>query len=645
MQPPARRPYKGARPCDAKTADDGAARAAWVVLVMLGDAYVPGALVVAQSLRTVKTRHAVVCMVTADVTEAARAQLRELYDRVVEVPFIGYPSRPMPSAKQADMYGAWIARSYTKWNVLGLTDCAKTILVDADMLFLANCDELFELRAPAACYSFAWAEPWRRGGVPNGYGELAHGAQVPAAEVLRAVDGRGRAFVGAASIMLLAPDAARLRALHALLGAAAPQAYAAESGAVNGVDEISIAELYARAGTDWTHIHPRYTAIPWKTRWVSRDIRAYHYQGRKPWLMDADEWPDLKEWWTEARRLPAAAQAFIGLAAATALAPWTPVMVAAAELQLTRELVLRVTSASPHGPRTREPRAVMALMPWLAALAAASHGAKRGWSKLYRETTIGETDCNNDLAGTLIAHQLVAPQAAGALVRELVSRVAKRISRPPARIAAARVLAGADLLGYGAHYSTQIDQGIASHIAAAGAEATLASLMRHAAALSAVDPTGGPTLDRLGALYDQGFRFEGFATPFARVFAGREGASYCSAFPDTDKALGSLGEFFDVTSRAQLPAGNWLIQPPPAAAILAAAAARVIAMLEHDRDPNRVVLFVLDAPDARDAAAARAMLDAAKAKTAARATSAGGAIKGRLLMFYSLGPGAPVVTW
>src|SRR5579872_5164662 len=117
QQPAPRRPYRGgSSQSGAETKEPGAPRScAWVVLVMLGDGYVPGALVAAASLRARRTRHALVCMVTADVSEAARAQLRVLFDRVVEVPAVEHPSRPMPSEKQARMYGGWIARSYTKW--------------------------------------------------------------------------------------------------------------------------------------------------------------------------------------------------------------------------------------------------------------------------------------------------------------------------------------------------------------------------------------------------------------------------------------------------------------------------------------------------------------------------------------------------
>ena len=41
-------------------------KCAWVTLVMMKDSYIPGALVLAKSLREVKTKHSIVCMVTDD---------------------------------------------------------------------------------------------------------------------------------------------------------------------------------------------------------------------------------------------------------------------------------------------------------------------------------------------------------------------------------------------------------------------------------------------------------------------------------------------------------------------------------------------------------------------------------------------------
>jgi hypothetical protein len=103
----------------------GAARHAIVCLVMRGDAYVPGALVTAYSVRCAGTAAELVCMVTDDVSEAARTHLRAVFDRVVPVPYIRAPALPLATAKQRDRYGAWMSVACTKWNLLALDEYNK----------------------------------------------------------------------------------------------------------------------------------------------------------------------------------------------------------------------------------------------------------------------------------------------------------------------------------------------------------------------------------------------------------------------------------------------------------------------------------------------------------------------------------------
>jgi len=287
-------------------------RGAWVALVMRGDAYVPGALVTAQSLRRVRTRHALVCMVTADVTDGAREDLGRLYDCVVEVPYLRGQGGELGTLRQTELYGAWIAVSFTKWNCLGLTDWTKVVFVDADVLFLVNCDDLFDLPPPAACFASPWALPWSEGGLPNPYldggSPLAHGARVGPGAVRRGL--RENGFVASASLVVLGPGAGLMERLRALLVLPVPSLRG------SGADEVALARLFGAEKTAWAHIHPRYLTIPWKRCWS--DVRAFHYQGRKPWDTPPAEWPDLWDWWDVARGL---ARACPGLRCAGRLVP------------------------------------------------------------------------------------------------------------------------------------------------------------------------------------------------------------------------------------------------------------------------------------------------------------------------------------
>ena len=78
-------------------------RYAWVTLVMCGDSYAPGAIATGQSLLLTRTCADLICMVTPDVSAAARAALSTVW-QVVEVPYMEYPT-----PRRDDVYfGSWI---------------------------------------------------------------------------------------------------------------------------------------------------------------------------------------------------------------------------------------------------------------------------------------------------------------------------------------------------------------------------------------------------------------------------------------------------------------------------------------------------------------------------------------------------------
>ena len=126
---------------------------AYVTLVMLGDEYVKGAKVLAKSLLASGTSHDLVCMVTGDVDVAAREELSQVYHEVVEVEYISYECPPMLTKRQNQMYGQWIDKAFTKWQCLKFLQYEKIIYLDADHLVVKNIDHLFNLKAPAICFT------------------------------------------------------------------------------------------------------------------------------------------------------------------------------------------------------------------------------------------------------------------------------------------------------------------------------------------------------------------------------------------------------------------------------------------------------------------------------------------------------------
>jgi len=275
-------------------------KGAWVTLVMGGDRYIPGALVLGHSLRLVRTKFDTICMVTTDVSPQAVAELEQVFTYVRPVDRISVPSRPMRGKKQQTLYSQeFTSTIFTKWVCLSFTEYDKVVCVDADIAFQQNADDLFNLPTPAGTFDNPWygGEGW--------YGRIAHGDRVPPGTI-RAAYKDWKGYVVFGSLVVLSPSLADFQRLSTLLTAQTP--YGKDILATNGPDEIAITELYVPPTGEpkgvWTHIDPRYHLIPWKTyspplgKISPSEAFALHYFGKeKPWEMERGSWPDLKSWW------------------------------------------------------------------------------------------------------------------------------------------------------------------------------------------------------------------------------------------------------------------------------------------------------------------------------------------------------------
>jgi hypothetical protein len=188
------------------------------------------------------------------------------------------------------------------------------------MMFLQNCDELFDLPAPALTFSSPWGGAHGREGDLNAsYGDLQHGQVVPEAAIRR---GLARGIVGLACMVLLSPDATihaeMLRRLQARPQYGNPRC-------VSGFDEQLIADTLVNARVPIRHIHPQYNWIVGKHEWLgSRPPKTQQYYNGKPWdgvkcaadrgAVDASPWEDVRDWWHAAdeimQRDPSAASWF-----------------------------------------------------------------------------------------------------------------------------------------------------------------------------------------------------------------------------------------------------------------------------------------------------------------------------------------------
>lgn len=116
---------------------------------MLNDSYLPGALLLAAALRQQTTEADLVCLVTAEITPAARAGLALLFDQVVEVAKIFVPHARRQQRQDRPYW-------FTRLNALRLGAdgdlgfaYTKIVLLDADVLPLRHYDRLFLLNTPA----------------------------------------------------------------------------------------------------------------------------------------------------------------------------------------------------------------------------------------------------------------------------------------------------------------------------------------------------------------------------------------------------------------------------------------------------------------------------------------------------------------
>lgn len=296
---------------------------AWVVLVMLRDEYACGAAVVAQSLRQVGTKYPIWCAY-ADITPEAVAMLASHFDRVVEVPIIEQTCVPLKSAKQNIIYGSWIEKSFTKWNIMNpeLFPLERVVLLDADVNVLSSIDDIFDLSAPAATFSSPWVGPYVDGrrdartainhgnpycdiidGVPV---DLDHGAVV---EKWRLEVGLKCAIGPIANMVLVEPS---VKSHEIMLGRLRERPRFGSSACQSGHDEQLLARVWLDMNVPPTNIHQEYNWYVGKTSWLrpGQVPKTHQFYNGKPWRditssadRDRIKYDDVNAWWTVADSL------------------------------------------------------------------------------------------------------------------------------------------------------------------------------------------------------------------------------------------------------------------------------------------------------------------------------------------------------
>lgn len=112
---------------------------AWVTLAT-NDSYAVGALVLAASLRKVKTTRKIVIVTTSTISSSVSRQLNTAFDEVIVV-------EPMDSGDLSHlqlMNRPELGVTFTKLHVWTLTQFTKCVYLDADTLVVLNCDDMFD---------------------------------------------------------------------------------------------------------------------------------------------------------------------------------------------------------------------------------------------------------------------------------------------------------------------------------------------------------------------------------------------------------------------------------------------------------------------------------------------------------------------
>jgi glycogenin glucosyltransferase len=268
---------------------------AYVTFLCRNDGYLPGALVLAYALRQ-QTDNDLVCLVTDEISPAARSALRALYTRVIPVDGLRRKSAVTGGRSDREFLPArFQALRLGRDGDLGVT-YDKIVLLDADILPLSGYDALFQLDTPAGipmefkdqCYSgrdegsarWSWHLQYER--------ICPHGARIPKGITDRARFDRLNMGVNA-GLWVLRPSMGEYRAVLAALRCPEVKTFP--------WPEMQLATLLWSGR--WTSVDIRYASIGGYP--CPEALYGTHFAGLKPWagrsLAHYATFPDFRLWY------------------------------------------------------------------------------------------------------------------------------------------------------------------------------------------------------------------------------------------------------------------------------------------------------------------------------------------------------------
>jgi alpha-N-acetylglucosamine transferase len=269
---------------------------AYVTLVMKGDSYIPGALVLASSLRRTGNKADIICMVTPDVSEAAQSVLKLVYDEVLPVGYVYVSAFNVNFGKMQEYYHDMQHVILTKFNCFLLTKYQKVCLLDADIVVLRSLDAIFQLDAPAGIFSNYYIhgenDPYPR--------NMKFGDIVPRDCIMRSLEMQMSFQVSGSPLVLPTGEKIFTQFKSYLEDTQKKNGFLGLPNVCAGVDEQIITMFFTHSQEkNWRYVDIAYGCIPWKDKQIQPYL--YHYVHKKPWTMTETEYEDLKPWFAEAR--------------------------------------------------------------------------------------------------------------------------------------------------------------------------------------------------------------------------------------------------------------------------------------------------------------------------------------------------------
>lgn len=123
------------------------------------DTYALGALVLGHSLRNVQTSRKLAIIITPQISSKIRGLLGNVFDVVKEVDLLDSKDETNLAILTRPDLGV----TFTKFQCWRLTQFQKCVFLDADILVLKNCDELFEKDELSAVPDVGWPDCFNSG--------------------------------------------------------------------------------------------------------------------------------------------------------------------------------------------------------------------------------------------------------------------------------------------------------------------------------------------------------------------------------------------------------------------------------------------------------------------------------------------------